>query len=69
MTIRLGNPLSNMRGFITSHILIYEVHLLKFSWGASLYDWHNAHPDKLSRFEMAMEGVTQCESENNRPVK
>ena len=25
-----------------------------------MYDWHKTHHEKLTRFRMAMDGVTQC---------
>ena len=31
-----------------------------------MYDWHKAHPEKSTRFRMAMEGVTQCRFKHGR---
>lgn len=32
------------------------------SWGRPMYEWHQSHPDKASRFEQAMQSVTRCMS-------
>lgn len=31
-----------------------------------MYDWHKTHPEKSTRFRMAMEGVTQCRFKHGR---
>lgn len=33
-----------------------------------MYDWHRAHPDKAKRFQLAMEGVSQSESQSSNPT-
>ncbi|KAL1959371.1 hypothetical protein VTO42DRAFT_2174 [Malbranchea cinnamomea] len=43
-----------------------EMSAFNYSWGAPMYEWHRAHPEKGSRFESAMRSVTETLDPGNK---